>query len=461
MADERKLTVHGWKEIAAYVGREVRTVQRWERQRGLPVRRLAGADKGNVYAVISELDEWLHPTKRESAAAEAADTPLTPQPAPVTSPVTSIVTTRPWPWHSRGAVALGAAALIALLSFSFAFYAKREQSKRGSKRLAARQQAPSRQPAQDALYLQGMYQLDKRTPESLLAAKGAFLELTAKNPNDAASWSALAQTFALLYSYGVQVDAGVQPWAVAAACRASALDPRLAEPHAVLGFADFFWAGRVREAESEFQNALRLDPASVTTRNWYGLILTYETRYPEALEQLAQAQQLEPSSTAILSTRALALGLSGHREQAFRLLKQTAGKDQIPSTRFVIAALSRLSPRDPALLAEEELKLAADTHADDRIRVWTTAQAAYRRGGEPAMWRSIIASSRTNGVSATQLAEAYAALGEFDTAVQVLGKASQRSPLLLDVAMDPLFQSLHSDPRFRRILLDSGLPPIT
>lgn len=48
-----------WKEIAAYLKRDVRTVQRWEQMNGLPVHRLPGAGKPGVYAVQSELDDWM------------------------------------------------------------------------------------------------------------------------------------------------------------------------------------------------------------------------------------------------------------------------------------------------------------------------------------------------------------------------------------------------------------------
>jgi hypothetical protein len=48
-----------WKEIAQYVGKGVRTLQHWERQMGLPVRRPKGRVKGMVVALTSELDEWL------------------------------------------------------------------------------------------------------------------------------------------------------------------------------------------------------------------------------------------------------------------------------------------------------------------------------------------------------------------------------------------------------------------
>src|SRR3954464_3763144 len=55
---ERRI-LNSWKEIASYLGRGVRTVQRWEAQLGLPVHRPAGKDHSAVVAFSSELDQWL------------------------------------------------------------------------------------------------------------------------------------------------------------------------------------------------------------------------------------------------------------------------------------------------------------------------------------------------------------------------------------------------------------------
>ncbi len=55
-----KERLDSWKEIASYLDRSVRTVQRWERELGLPVRRVKSAkDAGSVYALKGELDAWL------------------------------------------------------------------------------------------------------------------------------------------------------------------------------------------------------------------------------------------------------------------------------------------------------------------------------------------------------------------------------------------------------------------
>jgi hypothetical protein len=49
----------GWKEISNYLGKGVRTVQRYEWQMGLPVRRPAGKPRGSVVATKLELDAWV------------------------------------------------------------------------------------------------------------------------------------------------------------------------------------------------------------------------------------------------------------------------------------------------------------------------------------------------------------------------------------------------------------------
>jgi serine/threonine-protein kinase len=51
--------LNSWKEIASYLNRDIRTLQRWERSKDLPIHRLPGGDKPAVYALKSELDAWL------------------------------------------------------------------------------------------------------------------------------------------------------------------------------------------------------------------------------------------------------------------------------------------------------------------------------------------------------------------------------------------------------------------
>jgi len=56
VANER---IDSWKEIATYLGRNERTVVRWEKERGLPVHRIPGGQRRGVFAYRQELDAWL------------------------------------------------------------------------------------------------------------------------------------------------------------------------------------------------------------------------------------------------------------------------------------------------------------------------------------------------------------------------------------------------------------------
>jgi hypothetical protein len=65
---EDRNRLDSWKEIAVYLGREVRTAQRWEKREGLPVKRHVHAKASSVYAFKQEVDAWLN--SRDWAANE-------------------------------------------------------------------------------------------------------------------------------------------------------------------------------------------------------------------------------------------------------------------------------------------------------------------------------------------------------------------------------------------------------
>ncbi|HET9180660.1 MAG TPA: hypothetical protein VFP59_00895 [Candidatus Angelobacter sp.] len=65
--------LNSWKEIAAYMGRGVRTVQRWEQELGLPVRRPRGKERSAVIALKPDLDKWLHKVPQGNLPARAPD----------------------------------------------------------------------------------------------------------------------------------------------------------------------------------------------------------------------------------------------------------------------------------------------------------------------------------------------------------------------------------------------------
>ena len=63
-----------WKEIAVYLDHGVRTTQRWERQKNLPVHRVGVGDKAPVFAFCAEIEDWLR--------AQPLRVPSAPTPTP-------------------------------------------------------------------------------------------------------------------------------------------------------------------------------------------------------------------------------------------------------------------------------------------------------------------------------------------------------------------------------------------
>lgn len=82
----------GWKEIAGYVGRSVRSVQRWEQELGFPIRRLKTLNGQTVFAETDEIDHWLSrvvtppPEPDEADVIEEEAPPLADSPSTVDTP---------------------------------------------------------------------------------------------------------------------------------------------------------------------------------------------------------------------------------------------------------------------------------------------------------------------------------------------------------------------------------------
>jgi hypothetical protein len=66
--------LNSWKEIATYLGRGVRTAQRWEKY-GLPVRRLAPGPRASVIADARDIDRWIQSAKAHGIPAEEPSKP--------------------------------------------------------------------------------------------------------------------------------------------------------------------------------------------------------------------------------------------------------------------------------------------------------------------------------------------------------------------------------------------------
>ncbi|MGH9387370.1 MAG: LamG-like jellyroll fold domain-containing protein [Vicinamibacterales bacterium] len=96
-----------WKEIAAFLGRTVRTVQRWEKTAGLPVRRGGPGSRGSVVASKTELAEWWERRSPNLAEAEGPDEETATVP-----PTVQVAPSSKW-WLPSAALVLLAGGVVA------------------------------------------------------------------------------------------------------------------------------------------------------------------------------------------------------------------------------------------------------------------------------------------------------------------------------------------------------------
>ena len=475
----------GWKDIAAYLARDERTVKRWEKQRGLPVRRIPGGGRANVYILVSELEAWFAATGaplpealqvEKSLFASAHSVEQSPARNADTDEEFAEVILDPvqHPWYAAARTPLLRSLIVilsaaGLIGVGYAVYAPTPADHAASKAVAERHSVlPAHNSTKsdlDDLYLQGVYLYEERTPASLERARQSFEEAIEKDPNYAPAYSGLANTYLLLREYSTMPSDEAYAKAMVAARRAVALDPSLAEAHNALGFIYFFSSWNAAAATQEFETALRLNPNSATVHHWYGSMLMHQARYAEALDHLNQAQRLQPTSSAILATKAHALALQGHRNEATDMMQNliTTGFEAVNAHR-ILANFSLVQPRDIPRFLDEGRRLAETRNDQESLAIIGAGSEAFHRGGEKAMWSAILEKETKLHPSPQHpnyaMADCEAALGHDAQALRELNiLVDQRDPSMIGIDIDPLFAQLRHKPEFQQILAQIGLPP--
>lgn len=473
-----------WKVIAAFFGKDERTVKRWEKERGLPVRRVPGTTGGTVFAYVGELERWLAGTD-DSQAVPVIENPgpgeVTPAEPSAMSEVVAqrhAETVATYPNGATGTLArteLGGKplqasaprklfwAILALTVAGFLIYSSiGHREIRFNKTLAARHQPDS--VSQD-LYLKGRFYFEKRTPDDLNTAVDAFTQAIVHDPAYAQAYVGLADAYSLLREYSTMPTLEAEQRARAAAQRAVELDPNLPEAHTSLAFAEFWGFLDVADADREFRRAIELDPNLARAHHWYATFLIQVQRPQEALAEIERARQLDPSSKSILADKGLLLLETGRREEARTLLMQMEASD--PSFRSSHVYLGTVYWREANYAgALEEFRTEASLRGSQAAMNDVSAQQeALRAGGvqgllEYKLSAALQAYEHANG-SATNVALAYGNLRQRDETLKFLDVARQRhDPGLANVEAAPEFRWLHSDPEFRKLVTEIGLPAL-
>jgi tetratricopeptide (TPR) repeat protein len=473
-----------WKEIGAFFGRDERTVKRWEITRGLPVHRVPGGGRANVYANTEELLEWL---KGKNSAVEPGQIPnpvtnsaalpsseSQKAEAVVDADVSSVerrVGERRSVERNGGSSLLWRDALFVVLALAIAavlamVIATRRNSSLHAARTGATPAAPHIvDPEAKQFYLEGIFYFNKRTPETLNQAVDFFTQAVVRDPQYAEAYFGLADCYNLLREYSVMPATEAYPRAQAAAKRAIALDDSLSGAHSSLAFVDFYWSWDVAGAQREFERALELDPKSVLAHHWYATFLLALGRLPESLQEIDKAQQLDPMSAAILSDKGLILFHNGQKEQAIALLKQIESTEpDFLSPHNYLAIIYFVQGNYGQYLVEAR-KAAALLHDERRLAIVVASERGFARGGSRGMLSAMLKEQQSlheNGrESAYNLAATYAALGQKKEALDNLEISYQtREPEIVSIRIDPWLNNLHDEARFRQILAKIGLPTI-
>src|SRR5438309_2951764 len=129
------------------------------------------------------------------------------------------------------------------------------------------------------LFLQGRYQVNKRTPDGLRAARDLFDRAIEQDATYAPAHAGLAETYILLGAFAVLPHRDSYARARQAANEALRLDERLSMPYAVLGYITYEADEDVLEAFKQFRAAIDRDPNNAAARQWYALALNGQGRH--------------------------------------------------------------------------------------------------------------------------------------------------------------------------------------
>jgi TolB-like protein/DNA-binding winged helix-turn-helix (wHTH) protein/Flp pilus assembly protein TadD len=279
-------------------------------------------------------------------------------------------------------------------------------------------------------------------------------------PDYAAAWSGLADTYAI---DGMQ---NRPPSEVSEKCHAAALktvelDPSLPEAHNSLAAWYLFYAWDPARAEVEARRAVALDPQYAEGHHVLSYILEAQQRYPEAEAEARRSTELDPFEH-IWELGVFYTNIHQYDAALKELTMQRLARPDDPDIAGNLAKLYWLKGMYKE--SQSEYERALDLQHDSATKA--AAHQAWITGGEPAVERwgvkNIKALARQHYVPTEFVATIIAFSGDKDETMKYL-EASYRmhDPYLIFIQNEPLFDFLHSDPRYQALIKKMGLPPRT
>ena len=311
------------------------------------------------------------------------------------------------------------------------------------------------------LYLRGRYALDQANEDQLHLALVYFRQGIEKDPHYAPLYAGLADAYARLPFYTDTRPSEAFPKSKDAAATALRLDPALADAHASMAYVMNYYDWNRAGAEEEFKHALRLNPSDAAAHFAYGRFLASMGRVDEARAQLSRASELDPLSLVIQSNIGMIAYFARHYDEALQQLQQVLVLDpKFPVAYWGIGMCYEQQKKYPEAIAQFQKGIEISGRSDNGIASLAHAYGLAHQDSEALkILTELQENSKTKYVSSYQFALIYLGLGQNDRAMLALQDAvRERSTLLGYLKMDPRFDPLRSDPRFRQLLELIHLP---
>jgi eukaryotic-like serine/threonine-protein kinase len=310
-------------------------------------------------------------------------------------------------------------------------------------------------------YLKGKFYMSRFTAPDTQRSLEYFQQAATKQPDYALAHAGIASAYERLAgsAYTVLSPKEAFPKAKAAAMRAVTLDPLLAESYAQLGWASFVFDRDWTTAENQFRRALRLTPNDEALLQNYSLFLARMGRFDEAIREVKRRQELDPLSLGAIVDVGSVLHMARRDGEAIPWFRRVLDMDPtFPRAHWGLGlSLVALKRYDDAIA---ELRRAADLSSGGVIlgSLGFACAVSNRRAEALEIVHRLEESSKLHYVPPAAVAIVFSGLGEREQAVAWLEKAEEaRDPWITGLKVEPMFDSLRSDPRFLELLHRVGL----
>lgn len=312
-------------------------------------------------------------------------------------------------------------------------------------------------------YLKGRFLWNKRSRESLFESLRTFERLVASSPEFALGFAGLADAYVVLMDHGHLSPKESWLRARAAAERAVALDPGLAEAWTTLGMIRGLYEWNSTAAHDAFVRAAELNPSYSTRLHWQAILLRAEGREAEALKNLEAARELDPLSLVVRSNLAALLVDMGKGPEGLSEAESivSVSPSWPPGLLRLAEVLARLGRREDARVAY--LKAAASGSPAARAELAAFHSLTGRADLAAEVLRDLEKQAQSSYVAPFLLAKAWTGIDKERAFSALEAAIEERSPYLRFLRRDPDFEALRGELRFGqivRVLWPTPLPTV-